>query len=1638
MKYKIKRLAETIAEIFKNKTVGHCLRINDLPEKECYDLCEHLSVFSNFKSFVIVPKNNNISSHQITLDAAIELRNKKTDSLCLIFPPGIDVPASLSNTFEVFDLLDFMRNLENEILRLLDSNINILVKEIIKQAKSGILGRDLKNEDIIDFLESVLNNPNINEIGNSLWKIGLIPDNRENFIDRIVLNYNCVKELAKPSKPQLTVRQRLENTRLKNGDFLDRLEKFISNYPLYPARLWLKAISENPEFSFEHWEFPLIEKSDLEEIILKKPRRGNDGTLIKSCGDLICEDADSHIIAKCGERKKINVAWKTLPKEPINVGSWLIELIPSREDYGDDESEAELPQVISKPNIKRTKLSLDLDLDDIQTKWVQVRITGMDENGDIIKDKDGNPIEAISERILLEEGESPEEKPKQISYPNFSYGLLDLASKFKGDVSEWNEPLSQGWSTDEELSYFKLQVNETQICRVAVSNILKEIEKKIISNPETQGRYSYDVIDLDNYNSEYLTSKPIFSDKFINIDYVKSFLLKRKDLFNKIKNAYGESGIIEILFKWQEVLTKIKNYAQSYNELLDKIINDSTLSDLDKNDLINESLTIDTFELNIKYNTGDQKVMLLLPTHPHRLLWFASYSILLEDWRTKLLEMNPRKRRNAIDLELISQIQPSNVPFILPSFDYKNTSNWFVFIKNINFFIGLFIPLNCRDWARVSADVVRFLGYDESYTINEIKSEQIRRIFSDYINIDENVKSRGINIGVVNPGSGELIASALSSLLFQNSEREESIPLKRINIAAIADSPLPLDIPSFEKLRQDFYYSEGITDKSSALYPALSYWLTEKSEHTEFPNGNQNIAIYYNAIRPKVSTIKLNEMNETEEISLYGLMNRWMTKVISNRGIYETLFWIPVSKAARYEKHPIDGFLTDYLLNISRSTSTALSFLITDGYDSNLICCLKSSLGPDEKGFIEYLHQQSDWVVTVDRFLGPEIFDSPIDSNISSLSEKYLIDYTPGFNEGLGERLLLSSSWVEQVRSNIIKFLFHSTSINEQQDLNFIIDEILKSIKIYSGNLFFKMFIIDYEMKKALSIAFALKYMKEKKIIDDAFILPFWPDTIIGERQLCDFVIVTSKSDRLIFDLYTVNLLLEDQNDSGPDVLENTRNFIDNMFYGDDEDKVGKVLQRSKFVTQLRYYLKKSFRYGLITEDTRISKIRDLLSKLENGKQVYQIKLNMVNIDLNSSDECELSETIDEINVLTLSAKVLNLIFDVNDFAENLNSENSDIKNNNIVETNSNTILNENIVENEILSSKPIVSNNFPESCNIILGTFNNSEILYKPSTKGAPHSIILGIPGQGKSVTINSILVQLTEQGVGSIVFDFHGQYSSQNNPLMKYCAPNVWDILKDKIPFNPFDLESNDDSANASYSINMHCAAIADIFEYVCELGTIQRHTLYEELKKLYKNKSNVSIEDLKRRLKQAENNSNVRNLLARTSKLLEMNFFDQSNKWDLLQATKKGLILNLKTLGEGTIQNAVSAFVLRKIYKDILKWDETNELKLAIVLDEAHRLSKDVTLPLIMQEARKFGVMVVIASQNINHFHPNVIGNAGTKIIYRTNAPASAQVASLITMRPGKEPRKIIENLKVGNAIVQTPEMKFAEVVQMKMFK
>ncbi|MBF0233165.1 MAG: ATP-binding protein [Desulfamplus sp.] len=1681
MSRKIERFAEELIAKFNNVSLGHCLRVDDLPINDCCDLCFALADVSSFSFYILSEQiqrdeySNIDPSKIIKIDQAIEKRNLCEESLCLIIPTGTTSSAisSLGNTFERFETAFFLEKLEKEFLKEIPDSLKQSIKKILKQAKYR---RRIQTEDIVEYLNLILDNPTIENVGTSIWRLNLIPDKSPKFINRLKLNYDCTQALANPIRPQATIRQRLESTKLRKNHFMDQLEHFLIETTLKPpAKKWLKCFADDQGYDFSCWEFPEIEQSDLEEIRLKKPKRAdNTGILVPKCGNLECNSPEEPIIGKCGEKNKIMISWETVPKKTKDVAYWQVELIPSREDYdNDDVDTGSLPAPIRRKNSQKTaKISLDIDPDGLEFQWVQVRVVGLDENEDEIG-QENEVIEALSERICLEIDSDTltesESKNKLYTYPNLPYGFLDLSLKYSSE--EWIT-VPQNWKIG-EIDYFNVMVgdSQSQICRIGISHILKEVQMRSLSAPEDFGHYKYKIDDFDKFDIERVKTRGFSLDleKFrIVQESLQTFKDQREKLFKHIREQYKGNGLVEnadwdALAYNTTLYNRAKMYADAYAELLDKARNDSQ-NDPDIKELIQFLLSIDSMELKVYYTTGNQKALLLLPTHPYRILWFGAYTSLLKNWRERVLELPKKQRQTSINMQHLKEIAPTNIPFIIPN--TNEPENWYIFSRNIGFFTALFLSPSSSDWSRITSDLQNFLGYEDEISPTDVKPKKISEDVKKYLSVHPYSKNN-LKIGIVNAGNGRLLEAALSSLITppEKSKSNENIEFsfedypifKRLDVSVIAKPPLPLEIEGLKNLRSKFYDSDNLASDASALYPAYTQSLTERTESPDFPNSNQHLSFYFDAANPKVALERFFE-ESSESISFYGLINRWLSDSSSEYGLLKWRYWLATSKPEKFERHPADPKFTDGLLKLSKVISQSLAFSLDSSASDNDSCCLVTVLGPDERAFINRLHQRSDWVLTIDRFFGTDFFDSPHDPYLSDYYKKYVIDYSPDFTEGLGDRLLVTTCWQDEL-TNVI--------LSKLKDIGLSADEeyalgLIESLKSLSGNYALELFENSGDSeysRKNLAIAISIKYLIDNLDTNGGFLIPIriHPELFDSTESLSDFLFVTFIKDNI--KIQCVDCIITRENEfeehgKQNDRIENTEFLIANEYFPESSDnKIAVQLERARLMMLMRYYFSKSLRYHFIKESDNISKFNDILSRVEAKKvsPVINKRAFLVvfdeNIEKTTLDRTFLDKLFFETTVTLNNHKIASDHF----IDDKLDStyESSKIKNNDI--GNDDIEVKKQFASNEInKNSGSVVSTynqsensediSYPEKPQIVLGSANHQDVLWQPSTKGSPHLVIIGIPGQGKSVTINTLLIQLQKNGVGTLTFDFHSQFSQADNSFAKICQPEIWDSSQG-LPFSPF--ESNLDIDIGQNSWKIEAFALADIFAYVATLGDQQKDSVYQAIESCYEDIRNnntclfPTITDLKKKLERLEQQKKIqKGALARLRPLLEMDVFKPvSELWNISKSTKKGLVIDLKGIGSETVQLATSAFVLRKVYKDILKWEESKVMKLAIVLDEAHKMAKDTTLPLIMQEARKFGVAVIVASQNINHFHDNVIGNVGTQIVFRTNDPDSKKVSKFVNMQGNINSKHLIENLTTGIALVKTPEMQFAKKVNMK---
>src|SRR3989442_461571 len=100
------QIAESVHQEFEGRALGHCVRVDGLGAPEAQKLSKLLSDRhdTNCRAFVLNPAPD--APSEIRPDQAIEARNRKDQSVCLIVPSDLrhNVPDSLANAFAEFDL----------------------------------------------------------------------------------------------------------------------------------------------------------------------------------------------------------------------------------------------------------------------------------------------------------------------------------------------------------------------------------------------------------------------------------------------------------------------------------------------------------------------------------------------------------------------------------------------------------------------------------------------------------------------------------------------------------------------------------------------------------------------------------------------------------------------------------------------------------------------------------------------------------------------------------------------------------------------------------------------------------------------------------------------------------------------------------------------------------------------------------------------------------------------------------------------------------------------------------------------------------------------------------------------------------------------------------------------------------------------------------------------------------------------------------------------------------------------------------------------------------------------------------------------------------------------------------------------
>jgi DNA phosphorothioation-dependent restriction protein DptH len=1699
-------LADALIEAVSSAEDGHCFRVDYLSEDECYGVAKELVARKDPRLSPFVLSSEATHELAVGVDRAIELRNRKVGVLCLMVPPGLvgSAVSSLGNAFAVVDGRSLLSDAAATVLGQLDSGHRTIVRKV----ESVLRGRaHISNEARLDFhlvAARMAQEGTFDLLGREFWRVGLIPDSRSDFTKEITANRSAVSAIARPSKPGSTMRDRISSIPT-DDETQERLEKFFHGHQMHDVGSWAKELLDVPDLMFDAWVFPERVASEIRGVHVK-PFVGPSGGVLNDSGLKQPDGLESSLLAFCVPGTKganVTIKWETEPANQTDVVSWDVVLEPAGEWVGDDSDESVigLPSKRVKGKLKKASLRMEIELDPLPDHAFWVRLTALDAAGNPLESPEDGPVTGTSDEFYLTNVEIPPPPGgtvKRTTVPSMAQGLLEEVIETNAsqvDVGHY-ESVSAG-----DLKYVSARVNERKKLNVGLSPFLEELETWVLVHGRIPASHE---VALDEIRPAQFADVTQIDPELAHDEWTE-FVAARTTLFRRIRESKG--GLVEALVWDQALADSVTRYSRAYAAAL------QSASDRRRHDL----LIVDTLLVTLQLGGGEEQARVCLPTHPLRLMWLAAHGRLLETWWNRATSEPRNRRKQLLDIDLARQLQPLNVPAFLPG---RTPSEAFLFFENLDFFNAIALPADATDPLRQIRDLRDVLGMsDSSSQADDRRAELLGTAFRRFR--VTHPYANPINLALLNPDRGELLAAAVGPELRRKADDDDEDDLHSgllLNISAYVGDETRTRLPALDVLRAPV--ESGSAVPTDHLQPGLATSVQPRAKLAGSPGVH--LVVVADALEPRIVTMPEVE-GDGGSVSLYGLLVRFLTTTEVADGTVE---WVHrLAFGAKVDEHPAGARYSEALIDVQRAYSRALGSSLGSGGEAICVPAAVSTFSADQQREIEALHEKADWVVTSDRFFGVDYYDSPNMPMLDDVARKYVIDYAPEFVEGVGHRLMVTTS-----RRGEIEAMFHR-AMDELgfQAVESSVGQLLQYLKTVSGGLALQAMSESTTGTAAVSLGAVTAWLQQQGRLANSVLVPvdvqrqlFSPRMkgaiAPGERR-CDLALFSLR--RRIVDATFIEVKwrrspmgagsMSDLIDDMEIQMSTTADVFEQRFF--DPERIDGPMQRSHLANVLRFYANRAKRYGLMADDS-INEFLVQLQQLERENLELRVNLEGFIVSLDDSPR-KVTATRSKINLLTAAdfattvpgwigsaetapgdgpsadAEAPLSVQDQAPPEDDSGTEPDDqpgkmVKEPVVVERDvdsegiatplaepaqaAEVVARESIEqsepeeENGPANESPISTvedaseaasvgsySNQPEGrgeplvdVSVVLGESRGDDVAWQPKVQGSPHLFVTGLPGQGKTQTVVRLLTELSKQGIPALTFDFHGTMASEESAYIRAASPTVVNAA-DGLPFSPFENEG----ARGPNGWQATAYAITDIFTYICGLGDMQKDVLFVSIRDAFRERGYgsdttepptglPSLEDVRVKIQQAEDQKRTRNLIARTRPLLEMDVFDpdKGQGQNLLDMVSKGLIVDFHDLPSETLQLAGGAFLLRKIHSDMFRWGETDHIRMALVLDEAHRLAKDVTLPKIMKEGRKFGVLVVAASQGHADFHSDVLLNAGTKIAYRANNPESKKIAGYFTRKVGVDIAETLEGLSVGHAYVQTPEMKSPAVTAMRL--
>ena len=300
----------------------------------------------------------------------------------------------------------------------------------------------------------------------------------------------------------------------------------------------------------------------------------------------------------------------------------------------------------------------------------------------------------------------------------------------------------------------------------------------------------------------------------------------------------------------------------------------------------------------------------------------------------------------------------------------------------------------------------------------------------------------------------------------------------------------------------------------------------------------------------------------------------------------------------------------------------------------------------------------------------------------------------------------------------------------------------------------------------------------------------------------------------------------------------------------------------------------------------------------------------------------------------------------------------------------------------------------------------------WNPSIKGNPHMLIAGLPGMGKTTLLLNTITQLTKMNIQPILFSFHEDIDQELIKL--YSNPHI--LNQQNLTYDPMKLPTY--CAPTDY---LDVAAnMRDIFKALWpSLGDIQAQAIYHAFKVEYtysirQNRTPYLLNVYKLLSHEAKQRKELKSLSYRLSELHDYGIFKNTTKSQSLWKHNRNVtIIQLHKSKNDNVQKALAYIVFYRLYQTMSRMGPSKQIDFAIIFDEAHKAANLPLLPTMAKECRKYGISLILASQEARDFHPSLYSAIANYCILKVNETDARALAKNIASE--NEIKKLSDNIK-----------------------